>query len=157
MRKDYLSVALAIMLFSTLAPMVKLTVGGMGSMQLLCLSSVFGTLFMIGICLRNKLGSVVRSYRIKDWAIMSGGLGIGTAGDDGVIKADVTAAYKIVYRSYERGLIMITLAGNILRLQPPLNITEEQLNKGFDIIDRSIADFLAGDIPDEVMRFRQGW
>lgn len=72
MRKDYLSVALAIMLFSTLAPMVKLTVGGMGSMQLLCLSSVFGTLFMIGICLRNKLGSVVRSYRIKDWAIMSG-------------------------------------------------------------------------------------
>jgi len=88
---------------------------------------------------------------------MSGGLGIGTAGDDGVIKADVTAAYKIVYRSYERGLIMITLAGNILRLQPPLNITEEHLNKGFDIIDRSIADFLAGDIPDEVMRFRQGW
>ncbi|MCI2062131.1 MAG: aminotransferase class III-fold pyridoxal phosphate-dependent enzyme [Eubacteriaceae bacterium] len=88
---------------------------------------------------------------------MSGGLGIGTADEEGILKADVSAAYKIVYRSYENGLIMITLAGNILRLQPPLNIEEEQLNKGFDIIDRSIADLLAGNIPDDVLRFRKGW
>ncbi|MCI2062128.1 MAG: DMT family transporter [Eubacteriaceae bacterium] len=72
MRKDYVSVILAIIFFSTLAPMVKIAVGGMGSMQLLCLSTAFGTVFMIGICARNKLGSVVRSYKLKDWAIMSG-------------------------------------------------------------------------------------
>ena len=70
---------------------------------------------------------------------------------------DATGTYKILYRAYERGLLVISLADNILRIQPPLNIKPENLKKGFEIIKASIQDYLNGDIPDDVMKFRAGW
>ncbi|MCT3439585.1 aminotransferase class III-fold pyridoxal phosphate-dependent enzyme, partial [Limosilactobacillus fermentum] len=46
-------------------------------------------------------------------------------------KGDVEATTKLMYRIFELGAIIISLRGNILRFQPPLVITEEQLDKAF--------------------------
>ncbi|MBR4014812.1 MAG: aminotransferase class III-fold pyridoxal phosphate-dependent enzyme [Anaerotignum sp.] len=70
---------------------------------------------------------------------------------------DLDGTYKILYRAYEKGLLVISLAGNILRIQPPLNIKPENLKKGFEMIAESIEDYQKGNIPDEVMQFRSGW
>ena len=52
---------------------------------------------------------------------------------------------------------MISLAGNILRIQPPLNIDRSEIIKGFEIIDSAIADYREGNISDEVLVNRAGW
>ena len=82
-------------------------------------------------------------------------MGIGIKQGYGHTAEDVT--YKVLYRAYQRGLIVISLAGKVLRIQPPLNIKPEELTRGFEIIAESIDDFKAGDIPDSVFEFRAGW
>ena len=57
----------------------------------------------------------------------------------------------------EKGLIVISLGANVLRIQPPLVITSEQLKTAFGIISDAIADFRAGKIDDSVLSFRAGW
>ena len=66
-------------------------------------------------------------------------------------------AYKIIYKCYEKGLLMISIAGNVLRVQPPLNTPPELLEKGFKIINESIEDYKAGKISDEVLKYKKGW
>ena len=88
---------------------------------------------------------------------MSRGLGVIRRGDGGSVEPDLDGTFKIVYRSYERGLIMISVAGNILRIQPPLNISEEQLREGFAIAEAAISDYENGAIPDDVMKYQAGW
>lgn len=85
---------------------------------------------------------------------LSRGLGVISLGTG---TPDVDGAYKICYRSYEYGLIMLTVTGNILRIQPPLNITPEQLEQAFQILDHAVSDFEAGLIPDDVLIHRHGW
>lgn len=70
---------------------------------------------------------------------------------------DAVGTYKVLYRAYEKGLLVISLGENVLRIQPPLNIKPENLKKGFEIIADAIQDYKNGDIPDDVMRFRNGW
>ena len=70
---------------------------------------------------------------------------------------DGDATFKILYRCYEKGLIVISLGANVLRIQPPLVITKEQLKKAFAIINESMADFREGKIDDSVLSFRAGW
>ncbi len=87
---------------------------------------------------------------------MSYGIGLGTI-QEGELKADNKATFKILYRCYEKGLIVISLSGNILRIQPPLVITEEQLTKAYQIMDEAIIDYKNGDIPDSVLANEKGW
>lgn len=88
---------------------------------------------------------------------MSMGIGICHTEADGTKVADNDACYKILYRAYEKGLIVISLAGNVLRIQPPLVITSEQIRKAFAILAEAMDDLKAGDIPDEVFQYRAGW
>lgn len=67
------------------------------------------------------------------------------------------AAAKICYRAWEKGVILITLAGNVLRIQPPLIITEKEILQAVQIIDESIEDYLNGDIPDSALEVIKGW
>lgn len=82
-------------------------------------------------------------------------MGIGVQKPDGT--PDMEGVFKILFHCYELGLIVISVAGNILRIQPPLNIKPELLEKGFDIIDQSMQDFKAGKISDEVLKYKAGW
>ncbi len=87
---------------------------------------------------------------------LSYGIGLGTK-VNGVFQGDDAATFKILYRCFEKGLIVISLSGNVLRIQPPLVITEEELKKGFDIIDQAITEYKAGEIPDSVLDHQKGW
>ena len=52
---------------------------------------------------------------------------------------------------------MISVADNILRIQPPLNIDENLFKKAFTIIDEAMQEYKQGSIPDKVLDFKQGW
>ena len=52
---------------------------------------------------------------------------------------------------------MISVADNILRIQPPLNITEEELRRGFAITNQAISEYEAGEISDDVLVNQAGW
>ncbi|MBQ7437561.1 MAG: aminotransferase class III-fold pyridoxal phosphate-dependent enzyme [Oscillospiraceae bacterium] len=88
---------------------------------------------------------------------MSMGIGIGRKAEDGTMVPDPDATFKILYRCYEKGLIVISLGANVLRIQPPLVITSEQLKTAFGILSEAVADFRAGKISDDVLAFRAGW
>lgn len=88
---------------------------------------------------------------------MSRGLAVVKKSEDGSMEADTTGTFKIVYRSYELGLLMISVADNILRIQPPLNITEEELRRGFAIANQAISEYEAGEISDDVLVNQAGW
>jgi len=64
---------------------------------------------------------------------------------------------KVVWRAYELGLIVLFLSGNVLRIQPPLTIEEEVLEKGLDILEQAISDVEEGKVSDEVLKFVEGW
>ncbi|MEG1561995.1 MAG: aspartate aminotransferase family protein [Raoultibacter sp.] len=66
-------------------------------------------------------------------------------------------ALKIVYRAYEEGVVMICIASSILRFQPPLVITREQLDIALDVLDRVIAEVAAGKVPDNIVPAGKGW
>lgn len=87
---------------------------------------------------------------------MSVGLGIGRR-TGGVREADPIATFKVLYRAYELGLVVISLAGNVLRIQPPLVISQAELRQGFAILDEAMADCEAGRIGDEVLEYKHGW
>lgn len=70
---------------------------------------------------------------------------------------DPDGAYKVTYRCYEYGLVVLTVMGNILRIQPPLNITAEHMDRAFDILNRAIIDLEHDLIPDDVLIHRHGW
>lgn len=72
-------------------------------------------------------------------------------------KGDVKATTKLMYRIFELGAIIISLRGSILRFQPPLVITEEQLDKAFAIIDQACEELASGklSLPDNASEL--GW
>ena len=39
---------------------------------------------------------------------------------------------------FEHGVVIIAVAGNVLRFQPPLVITYEQLDKALDVIEEAL-------------------
>lgn len=67
------------------------------------------------------------------------------------------ATAKICYRCYELGAIVIFLAGSVLRIQPPLVISRQQIDQALAIVEQAIKDYRAGLIPDEVLQVVQGW
>ena len=75
--------------------------------------------------------------------------------EDGAPDRDACA--KICYRCWERGLILTFLSDNVLRIQPPLVISDEETEKGLKIIEESLVDYKNGAISDEALLFAKGW
>lgn len=48
-------------------------------------------------------------------------------------------ANKVIYYAFQHGVVMITLKGNILRFQPPLVITHDELEKALDVLEDAFA------------------
>ena len=70
---------------------------------------------------------------------------------------DEEATTKLIYRIFELGAIIISLRGNILRFQPPLVITEEQLDQVFKIFDQAFAELAAGKLALPAAAKEMGW
>ena len=82
-------------------------------------------------------------------------MGLGVVGPDG--QPDLDGTFKILFNSYQNGLLIISVAGNVLRVQPPLNIEPELINRAFDILEASVTDYENGAIGDDVLRYKAGW
>ncbi len=70
---------------------------------------------------------------------------------------DPVATTKLIYRVFELGAIIISLRGNVLRFQPPLVITEEQLNKAFVILAQAFSELAAGQLKLPANADQIGW
>ena len=104
--------------------------------------------------LKEKHPDKVAFYRGRG---MSWAIGIVKKDEKGNTIPDGDGTFKVCFRSYEKGLIIITLGENLLRVQPPLNISKENLHKAFTILDESLTELEKGDIPDGVFEYRHGW
>ncbi|MDR1508215.1 MAG: aspartate aminotransferase family protein, partial [Synergistaceae bacterium] len=67
------------------------------------------------------------------------------------------AAAKICYRAWEKGLLLSFFSGSVLRIQPPLVITREEMDKALNIIEESMEEFSKGQIPDSALETVKGW
>ncbi len=88
---------------------------------------------------------------------MSYGMDIVHTNANGTLSPDEKGAFKIVFRAYEKGLIIITIGGHILRIQPPLNISRSHLSEAFCILDEAMTELESGKISDEVFQYQHGW
>lgn len=66
---------------------------------------------------------------------------------------DPFTAYKIAFRCYETGLLMIPVSGNVLRLQPPLTIQKEHLTEGFQKLEYAMEEIASGYVSEDMLRF----
>jgi len=67
------------------------------------------------------------------------------------------AAAKICYRAWQKGLLLSFFSNSVLRIQPPLLITEKEFNKGIDIIEESMVDLEKGLLGDDILKVTKGW
>ena len=107
-------------------------------------------------CLFEKLaGNLAGKDKWKTKLILSGtGFSYGLqVFDKTTNKPDRLTAFKIVFRCYELGLLIITVAGNTIRLQPPLSISKENLEKGFELLERAMDDIDKGYASNEMLYF----
>lgn len=113
---------------------------------------------VIGEYIRGKLESMKNIYDIIG-DIRGIGLSIGVELVKGGknFERNREAATKISYRCWENGLILTFFAGNVLRFQPPLVIEKEQVDRGFEILQSAIEDYVGGNIPDSVLEESKGW
>lgn len=83
-------------------------------------------------------------------------LGVDIVSDRVQKTKDPKAALTICNRCFEKGVVMIAFAGSVLRFQPPLVITDEELNKALDIIEETLSELQAG-LLDHYEVGGQGW
>ena len=84
-------------------------------------------------------------------------IGVELVKDRATLEKDKLAAIKICYRLWEKGVLMIFLAENILRVQPPLIITEKEVKRALDIIEETIKEYSNGEISDKALEVVKGW
>jgi 4-aminobutyrate aminotransferase len=68
-------------------------------------------------------------------------------------------AMKVCWRAWEKGLVMISFGryGNVLRIAPPLTISEDELEIALGIVEASIKDVMEGDVSDSVLEEMDAW
>lgn len=121
-------------------------------------SEAFQTHLKSNTALLEKLAADLKAKHPKLVAFtrnLGFSMGIGIQKEDG--SPDTDGVFKILFRSYEKGLVVISLAGWILRIQPPLTISPELLTRGFEIMDAAMNEYERGEISDDVLKFRAGW
>jgi len=108
------------------------------------------------------LQECIQNLKKKHGDLIGFSRGLGLSYGIGIVnptthEPDPDAAYKILFRSYEKGLLVITVASHVLRIQPPVVIEEELLRKGFAILSEAMDDYKENKIPDCVFEYRKGW
>lgn len=111
-----------------------------------------------GEYLKNKLELLKEKYSIIGEVRGIGlSIGIDLVTDTVSMKKNYDAATKISYQCIKNGLLMIFVGQNSLRIQPPLVITQEQMDKAVSILDNAIEDYCSGKIGDDAFKYTKGW
>ncbi|MGE5627219.1 MAG: aspartate aminotransferase family protein [Solirubrobacterales bacterium] len=111
-----------------------------------------------GEYLKDKFNKLKEKYPIiGDVRGLGLNLGVDLVKDPNTKERYKEACAKICYRCYEKGLLLTFFANNVLRVQPPLVISYEEIDKAVNIIEEAIVEFNSGNIPDEVLKISKGW
>ncbi|WP_300562272.1 aspartate aminotransferase family protein [Companilactobacillus sp.] len=86
---------------------------------------------------------------------LNGGIELVT--DKASKKADPDFATKVISYAFEHGVVMITLRGNILRFQPPLVITRQELDQALDVLDEAFTAVENGEVSLPDTDTKIGW
>lgn len=111
----------------------------------------------------GKYAKMRFEHLMKNYELIGDVRGLGLSIGIDLVKDRITkegareAAAKICYRCWEKGVIIIFLGDGVLRFQPPLVITCDEIDKAIDVIEESMKDYLAGNIPDEILETAKGW
>jgi 4-aminobutyrate aminotransferase len=84
-------------------------------------------------------------------------IGVEIVKDLNTLEKDAEGTLKISYRAYQKGLILIYLSGNVLRIQPPLTITYDEIDQAMFIIDEILYEYVHGLIGDDILMLSNGW
>jgi len=84
-------------------------------------------------------------------------LGIDIVKDRETREGDREAAAKICFRCFEKGLIFVFLGASVMRFQPSLLMTEQELEHVLTIIEAVFEEFAGGLIGNEALTRVQGW
>lgn len=110
----------------------------------------------LGIKAKKFFDEAAKKYNfIGDVRLYGFNGGIDIVDADG--QPDVDATTKLIYRIYELGAIMISLRGSTLRFQPPLVMTDEQLDQSLSIIDQAFGELAAGKLALPQTANHIGW
>lgn len=84
-------------------------------------------------------------------------IGVDLVKDRKTKERDTDATAKICYRAWEKGILLSFFSGSVLRIQPPLVISKQELKTAIDAIEESMGEYVKGDIPDSVLETIKGW
>jgi len=66
-------------------------------------------------------------------------------------------AAKVCMRCYEKGLILSFFSNSVLRIAPPLVVTDAEVERALGIIENSLREVQEGKVPDEIIKDTKGW
>lgn len=106
---------------------------------------------------RERFEAMKEKYNFIGF-IHGAGLNMGvTIIDPETKQKDQMSALKIVTRAFQKGVCVITIAESVIRFQPPLVITEEQLDKALNVLDECMQELLDGKLSDDLISGERGW
>lgn len=84
-------------------------------------------------------------------------IGVDLVKDRGTKEPARKEALKVDWRCWEKKMILTHFGASVLRIAPPLTISEEELEKALTIIEEAITDVEKGKVPDSVIQQMAGW
>lgn len=84
-------------------------------------------------------------------------IGVDIVKDRETKERDSDKTAKICWRCWEKGLILAFFSSNVLRVAPPLILSDEEAERAMDIIEEAITEVENGEVPDEVLEQIKGW
>lgn len=112
----------------------------------------------LGDHLTQRLGDLAQRHELIG-DIRGRGLLVGAelVRDRGTREPAYGETAKVCWRSWQLGLLITFLRGNVLRMVPPLVISEAELDRAVLILDEALSDVALGKITDEEVEQLRGW
>lgn len=113
---------------------------------------------VMGGYLKSQFNALMNRYPIIG-DVRGKGLSIGVEllADRALKTPDSEAAVKITFECFQKGLLVLFLSSNILRIQPPLILDPETAQAAMSIMENAIKAYSNGQLGDEALEIVKGW
>lgn len=119
---------------------------------------VIGHADRIGRYLKGQLQAMMQRFEVigdvRGRGLM---LGVDLVTDRKTRARARTLTAKVAWRCWEQGLFLTFFAGSVLRIAPPLVISQAEVDRALAILEQSLVDVLAGHVSDSVLNHVKGW
>lgn len=111
-----------------------------------------------GAYLRGKLEALMQEHPlIGDVRGMALSIGVDLVKDRSTMEKNYEAAAMISHYCTQHGVLLTFVGRSTLRVQPPLVITYEQMDKMVEILGKAIYAYEAGEIDEKILEQVKGW